>query len=168
MGNIDHIVDKIAKWLEVFGFLLSGFTFIKVVFLNKEVKKLNARHLFDVRVDEHLADFKKTSRKIASLLGNYLQNIKELRLEISKSLANCLSLRKKVDKSELETLTALIRHTRKIIANKNDNYSTINCFGKFFGKRPLLEKDIDEYYQTLALLITEIENLYKDNKNKLI
>jgi hypothetical protein len=153
-----------SNWFEVIGFAITSFMAFKLFFLNDEIKRLNSRHLFAVRVDEHLTEFKKTSRKIANQLGDFPQNSKEIRLEISKCLGNCLSLKKKVENSELSTLKQLTNNSKKIIANKHDSFLTLKFYDKILGRKPLRESDIDEYYEILTLLITEIEHLDKDIK----
>lgn len=161
------MLDTIANWLEVIGFLIAAFTAFKVFFLNREVKKINAKHLFAVRVAEHLGDYKKTSKQIALFLGNYRQNTRELRLEVSKCLGNSLSLKKKVDNSDLTALQNHIELSKSIISKKHDSITTLTVIDKIWGVKPLVEKDIDEYYESLTLLITEIEQLDKDNKKSI-
>lgn len=165
--KINDTVNLIANWLELFGFLVVVFTAIKVFFLNKDVKKLNARHLFSVRVDEHLADFKKTSKKVSGYLSNFAQNSGDIRIEITRCLGNCNSLKKKVQNSELTTLGQMIIISKRIKSKKSLDTSIFKWFKELFGIRPLSEPDIIEFYETLTLLITEIEQLDKDIKKSL-
>lgn len=167
MEKFNLFLNTLANWLEVIGFLIAGFTALKVFFLNREVKKINAKHLFAVRVSEHLSDYKKTSKQIALLLGTYRQNAKEIRLEVSKCLGNSLSLKKKVDNSDLTALQPHIELSKRIISKKHDSVTTLTIIDKIFGVKPLVEKDIDEYYESLTLLITETEHLDKDNKKSI-
>lgn len=167
LDEINSFLSVAANWLEAIGFLIALFTAVKVFFLNKEVKRINAKHLFAVRIGDHLSEYKKTSKQIAIFLGDYSQNTKDLRLEVSKCLGNSLSLKKKVDKSELTSLQNLIDLSEKIKSKKHDSITTLKWYDKMLQRKPLTENDIDEYYESLAFLITEIEQLNKDNKKSI-
>jgi hypothetical protein len=165
--TINDLVSKMANWLELVGFLLAAFTAIKVFFLNKAIKRLNARHLFSVRVEEHLFEFKKTSKKISTHLADFSQNTNDIRIEITKCLGNCSSLKKKVENSELEALKQLIITSKKIKSKKTITTHNFRWLDKLFDKSPLTEADVIKFYETLTLLITEIEQLDKDIKKSL-
>lgn len=97
----------------------------------------------------------------------YGQNTKEIRIEVSKCLGNSLSLIKKVDKSDLTSLQNMIDLSKRIKSKKHDSITTLKWYDKALGRRPLIENDIDEYYESLTFLITEIEQLNKDNKKSI-
>lgn len=165
--TINNFVSTIANWLELFGFIVVVVTAIKVFLLNKDVKKLNARHLFAVRVDEHLAEFKKTSKKVSTYLADFTQNTNEIRIEITKCLGNCNSLKKKVENSELASLNQIIIISKRIKSKKTANSSSFKWLNDLQGKRPLSEPNVIEFYETLTLLIMEIQQLDKDIKKGL-
>lgn len=164
---INEVIAFLANWFEVIGFLVAVITAIKVFFISKEVKKLSAKHLFASRIDEHLVDFKKTSKFIAGKVGDYRANLILIKNEISQCLANCRSLKKKVHKSESATLLLLIRISKKITRNKHNTTSTLSWFDKVMRRKPVQEVEIIFYYQTLTMLIKEIEHLNKDIKKSL-
>lgn len=161
--KINDLVVFLANWLELIGFILVLFTSIKVFFINKDVKKIKARHLLNVRINEHLLSLKKTSHIIATLLVSFNVNEKNIKIEISNCLANCLSLKKKVGKTDLSSLKKLIRYSEKIL-RYNKEIFVVKWIKEIIKVKGLQESDIDNYYETLTLLIGEIEHFNKDLK----
>lgn len=161
---IIKILPDLANWLEVIGFAIIIVTAIKVFLINKDVKKLNSKHLFQTRIEGHIKDLKKTSTNFSKLLGDYKSNIKEIRIEVSMCHINCLSIRKKVNKSDLICLSSTIDSAncimnKKVRINKNRNRIILLKKHKYLD-----DSDIDSFYINLTSLITELEHLIKDNK----
>jgi len=157
-------IHDISDWLEALGFIAGIITVVKVFFLNNDVKKLQTKHLFQVRVDEHVKDLKTSSRKISKLLGNFQINLREIKIEIAKCIEYCNSIKKKVSTKDLDNLLPLIKKMKKLIKNKIDNNARVTKFQVFFRFKAISESEVDEVYQLLSSLITEIENFNNDLK----
>jgi hypothetical protein len=168
LEGINIKVELIAKWLECLGFLVTIFTLIKVIFLDKRVEKLQAQHLFQVRINDHLKELKSTSINTANLLDQILPNIKEIRIEVNQCRINCMSLKKKTDGEKLISLKKLIKISNSIIKNKIEVGKIPNWWEMLWGHRPVQERDVDEFYETLTSLIAEIEQLNKDLRKSII
>lgn len=166
--SINSFLNICANWFEVFGFILMIITTIKVFFINKELKKLNSKHLLKERIKEHLKDLRSSSRNISSLLGNFNSNINLLRIEISKCSAYCSSLEKKTEKGQLPTLAILHKTAKRIKKNRHNSYASINSVTKILGTKPVSEADIDFFYETLSQLISELSQFEKDNNKSIL
>jgi hypothetical protein len=159
-----QFVHNISDWLEALGFLIGLITIIKVFFLNRDVKILYSKHLFQVRVNDHINDLKLSSRKISSLLSNFSINIREIKLEVSKCIEHCNSIKKKVGVKDLTNLKPLIKRMGKLLRNKIENNSSLTKLQKLLRQKPIRENEVDEIYIQLNALITEIEHLKTDLK----
>jgi hypothetical protein len=164
---INDTIAFLANWFEVIGFIIGIFVAIKVYFINREIKSLNKRHLYHQRIDEHLTELKTFSRNLADLIPNYKDNIKDIRLVAATCRVNCLSLRKKVEKRELLNLTSVINSSKNITSNKLDISKEPNFLQNFLKLIPISENQLDNYYEALASLISEIEHLNQDIKKTL-
>lgn len=165
--DINHLIDFLSNWFEVIGFIIGIFVAIKVFFINRDIKTLNKRHLYHQRIDEHLIELKTYSRSLADLIPTYKSNIKDIRLVAATCRVNCLSLKKKVEKKELANLVSMIKASKSITGNKLDISKEPNFFQKLFKQNPISENQLDNYYETLASLISEIEHLNQDIKKTL-
>jgi len=161
-NSFKTFIHDISDWLEAFGFIIGIVTVIKVFFINKDVKKIQEKHLFLVRVDEHLLDIKKSSKTISNLLSNFKGNIKDIKLELSRCIEYCKSLKKKVRKNELTNLSPLIKSMTKIKSNSIDLNATPNVWQRITSQNPIQESQIDDVYILMNALITELENLNND------
>jgi len=157
-------IHDISDWLEAIGFIVGIVTVVKVFFLNKDVKKLHTKHLFQVRVDEHIKDLKSSSSKLSRHLVNFQANLKDIRFEVSKCIEHCNSIQKKVASNDLGNLKPLIKKMKKLRDNKIDNNNNLSAIQKFFGQKAITETEVDEVYTQLNSLITEIEHFNNDLK----
>jgi hypothetical protein len=157
-------IHDISDWFEAIGFLVGIVTVIKVFFLNRDVKKLHTKHLFQVRVDEHIKDLKSSSRKISRHLNNFQANLKEIRLEVSKCVEHCNSIKKKVASKDLSNLKPLIKKMKKLRDNKIDSNNNLTAIQKLFRQKAIEETEVDEVYTQINSLITEIEHFNNDLK----
>ena len=155
-------IHDISDWLEAVGFVIALVTVIKVFFINKDVRKIQEKHLFQVRVDEHLLDIKNSSKTISNLLSNFKGNIKEIKLELTKCIEYCKSLKKKVKRDELTNLSPLIKSMTKIKVNSIDLNTKLNVWQRITRQNPIRESQIDDVYLLMNALITELENLNND------
>lgn len=155
-------IHDISDWLEAIGFIVGIVTVIKVFFINKDVKKAEDKHLFQVRVDEHLQDIKNSSKTLSNLLSNFKGNIKDIKLELSKCTEYCKSLQRKVGKNDLKNLSPLINSMTKIKDNSIDLNTNLNIWQKLTRQNSIQESQIDNVYILMNALITELENLNND------
>ena len=63
--TLKTFIHEISDWLEALGFIAGTVTLVKVFLINKDVNRIQEKHLFQVRVDEHIIDLKKNSKKIS-------------------------------------------------------------------------------------------------------
>lgn len=164
---INDAIAFLANWFEVIGFIIGVFVAIKVYFINRDIKILNKRHLYHQRIDEHLSELKGFSRTLADLIPDYKNNIKDIRLVASTCKVNGLSLKKKVEKRELINLTNFIKSSNNITKNKLQLDKEPNAIQRLFRNTPISENQLDNYYETLTALISEIEHLNQDIKKSL-
>ena len=165
--SINDVIAFLANWFEVIGFIIGVFVAIKVYAINKEVQNLRKKHLYHQRIEEHLSEFKAYSRTFADLLPNFKTNIKEIRLLAATCRVNCLSLKKKVGKNELSFLQIVINSSNSITKNRLDVEKEPNYFQKFLKISPISENQLDNYYEIITALISEIEHLNLDIKKSL-
>lgn len=162
-----QFIHDISDWLEALGFIVGTITVIKVFFINRDVRKIQEKHLFQVRVDDHLKDLKSSSKIISNLITDFKGNIKEIKLEVSNCIEHCRSLRKKIPKDELKNLEPLIKNMTKIKNNKIDINTLPTFFDQIFGRKPIIEDEIDAVYTQITSLITELEHHNKDLKKSI-
>ena len=162
-GNFVKFIHDISDWLEAIGFITAIITVVKVFFLDKQVKRLREKHLFQVRVEEHLDDLKKSSKNISNNLDDYARKTKDLRLEISQCLQHCISLGRKVESGQLQNLKPVIKRAKRIQKASYNEKSKYWVIG-LFQRSPITETDIDDIYMLLNSLITETEHFNKDLK----
>jgi hypothetical protein len=162
-----QFIHDISDWLEALGFIIGFITILKVWFLNRDVKELHSKHLFQVRVNDHISELKLSSRKISSLLSNFSFNMREIKLEVSKCIEHCNSIKKKVGVQDLTNLKPLIKRMRTFRDNKIENFSGLTKFQKLLRQKPISENEVDEIYMQLTSLITEIEHLKTDLKKSI-
>lgn len=162
-----QFIHDISDWLEALGFIAGIVTVIKVFFINSDVKKIQEKHLFQVRIDDHLKDLKNSSKVISNLLPNFKGNINEIKREFSNCIEHCRSLRKKIQKNELKNLEPLIKSMLKIKDNKIDINTLPNFFESLLGREPIKEGEVDTVYTQITSLITELENHNKDLKKSI-
>ena len=164
---INDTIAFLANWFEVIGFIIGLFVAVKVYFINRDIKILNKRHLYHQRIEEHLSELKECSRTLADLIPDYKTNIKDIRLVASTCKVNGLSLKKKVEKKELLNLLNFIKSSDNLKSNKLQLDKEPNVFQKLLKNTPISENQLDNYYETLTALISEIEHLNQDIKKSL-
>ena len=163
LEQINHIVEVIAKWLEILGFLISLATGVKVFFvLDKRVKILQMKHLYTATISDHLATLRKTSRNISKLISSFPENVGIIRNEIIICSENCKNIKKKSLPYRLINLDALIKASNSVIKNRYDINKKVVFMLRIFGIRPVNQRDIENFYEILNALITEIELINRD------
>jgi hypothetical protein len=158
---INKNISDIANWLELIGFIATVFITIKVWFINRDVAKIKARHLLQVRLDQHIKDLKNSSKKIIELTSSFQTNTKQIKTEISICLEHCESLRKKTEKSDLRNLRPLIKKMKKVKRTKI-NLRDKKWYHIAFFNNTMMEEDVTNVYMDLTALLTEIDNFNRD------
>lgn len=164
MDCLSNFIHAAADWLEAIGFITGIITVIKVFYINSEVKEIKEKHLFQVRVDDHLSDLKNTSKILSGLLTDFKANIKEIKLEVSNCIEHCRSLQKKLPQNTLSNISPLIRLMLKVKNNNLDISKPPTRLERFFGKQPIQQKEVDQIYTLINSLITELTHYNKDLK----
>jgi len=165
--EIKSFCDNISGVLEAVGFILGFLTFIGVVLNKKEIKKLNKKNFFINRMPENLKDLKSASSKIVSLSSNIEENKDKILVEISILSPILKSLKKSLQKEDLEHFILLNNEIRK---HKFTYLSIDNVvwFRRVVGYYNLLDDNyVRNVYRYLTILITDIENINKDFKKDL-
>ena len=162
--NFVKFIHNISDWLEALGFIAGIVTVIKVFLINRDVKKLQEKHLFQVRVDEHIEDLRKSSRKISSYLNSFQTNSRDFKLEVSKCIEHCSSIQKKVSVNDLSNLTPLIRMMKKLRNGRFEQNLSSSWFRNMLTKNAVTQIEVDDAYTRLNSLITEIEHFNNDLK----
>ena len=162
-----QFIHDISDYLEALGFIAGIVTVIKVFFINSDVKKIQEKHLFQVRVNDHLKDLKNSSKVISNLITDFKGNIKEIKLDVSNCIQHCRSLGKKIPKDELKNLEPLIKSMTKIKDNKIYINTLPNFVERLLGRKPIKEEEIDTIYTQITSLITELEHHTKDLKKSI-
>ncbi|MDI1254541.1 MAG: hypothetical protein PSV16_00445 [Flavobacterium sp.] len=164
--NFVKFIHDISDWLEAIGFITAIITVVKVFLLDNQVRRLKEKHLFQVRIEEHLDDLKKSSKNISNNLDDFPRKTKDLRREISQCLQHCLSLSKKVESGQLQNLKPVIKRAKRI---QRAAYKEKSRFWmiSIFQRAPIIEVDIEEIYMLLNSLITETEHFNKDLKKSI-
>ncbi|WP_153797109.1 hypothetical protein [Foetidibacter luteolus] len=160
--TVNKVIDFLANWFEVIGFAISIITAIKVFLIDRKIQNLSNSYLYHQRIGEHLKEFKNTSSILSSQLGNFSVNLKQIRLTVAQCEQNCRNLRAKSKRQKLSNLSIVIKAAVSIRKNRLDQGQKGGIFQKY--KSPVTEKQIDTFYEKLALLIAEIEHLIQDNK----
>lgn len=165
---MEELIKNSADWFTVIGFFVTIFTFIGVLFNKKLIKRLNRKSFSINRMPENLNDLKTRSRSISILNAEFENNKSEILIEINKLSPILKSLKKSLNKGDLEHFNSLKTEIKKI---KMVYYelSQVRFIPRIIGKYIILnEAFVDKIYRLLTVLITDIENITNDNNQNLI
>ncbi len=161
-------INKYGSLFSLIGLALTLLTFIGVL-LNKGVlKKLNRKNFRVNRMPENLKDLKAISDRITDLLLDFNSNKKDIKSELSKVQPTLKSLQKSLEKADKENFNSL-KSSLKDIDNWTFEGAELKWYHKFFGtKKEMTESMVNEVDIKLTRLITDVENIGKDNTKNLI
>ena len=165
---MNKFIDDNANWFTFIGFIITIFTFIGVLCNKKYINKINRKNFTVNRMPENLSDLKTVSRNVSILNSQFDIKKSEILLEINKISPILKSLKKSLNKRDLEHFNSLYSEIKKInkLYNEENNVGRIR---KIFGDYIILnEVFVDKIYRLLSVLITDIENILKDNKQNII
>lgn len=165
---MNEFIKETADWFSFIGFIITLLTFWGVLCNKKVLKKLNRKSFSINRMPENLSDLKIISRAISILNSDFANKKSDLLIEMNKLAPILKSLKKSLEKSDLEHYNLLNSELKKI----NQVYYDINNvkpIRKILGYYVIMDEDlVDKIYRLLTVLITDIENISNDNKQNLI
>ena len=161
-------IDKYGNLFSLIGLGFTLLTFIGVLLSKRVLKKLNKKNFRINRMPENLNDLKSISDRITDLLLNFNTNKKDIKNELSKVQPTLKSLEKSLEKSDKKNFNSL-KSSLKGIDNWTFEGAELKWYQKVFGsKKEITENMVNEVDIKLTRLITDIENIGKDNTKNLI
>ncbi|MHA4895635.1 hypothetical protein ACXZ1K_12850 [Pedobacter sp. PWIIR3] len=165
---MDKFISEGADWFTFIGFIITILTFLGVLFNKSLLKKINRKSFSINRMPENLSDLKTISRNISVFNAQFDYKKSEILTEINKISPILKSLKKSLNKADLEHYNSLNSEIKKI----NKVYyeeSKVKRIRRLIGNYIVLDEDfVDKIYRLLTVLITDIENISNDNKQNLM
>lgn len=165
---MNRLISDWADWFTFIGFIITGLTFFGVWFNKKLLDRINRKSFSINRMPENLNDLKIISRNVSILNAEFDIKRSEILVEINKLLPILKSLKKSLDKKDLEhfnSLNSAIKNIQNVFYEKSE----VKPISKLFGNYVVLNEDfVDKTYRLLTVLITDIQNISNDNKQNLI
>ncbi|MCC5928230.1 MAG: hypothetical protein JJU28_03200 [Cyclobacteriaceae bacterium] len=160
-------VDKYGNLFSLIGLIITFFTLIGVVWNKRLLIRLNRKNFKLNRLPENLADLMKISENISDYIADFENNKKNVKYELSKIQPILKSLSKSLENNETDNMLKL-KDSLKDIDNWTFESSEKKWFNIFSKQNQLMtEIMITEIYIKLNRLITDIENIGKDNNKSL-
>lgn len=161
-------INKYGNLFSFLGLMLTILTFIGVLWNKRILKALNKKNFKINRMPENLSDLKGISEKISDLLIAFEQNKKELKTELSKIQPILKSLTKSLTDKEMDNLL-ILRDSLKNIDNWTFEGEEKKWYRKIFSKqKEMTTVLVNEVDIKLTRLITDIDNIGRDNNKNLI
>jgi hypothetical protein len=161
-------IDKWANLFTFLGLILTLLTFLGVIWNKKILNRLNKKNFKTNRMPENYSDLTRISEKLSDYLADFDNNKKEIKTEISKVSPILKSLKKSLNSNENENLVLLKSSIKKIDSWKYEGEKIV-WYKKFiYGEKNMTEKLVNEVDIKLTRLITDIDNISKDNKKNLL
>lgn len=164
-------MDWINTYGNLFSFIGLGLTFLTLfgVLWNKRIlNRLNMKNFKINRMPDNLNDLKEISDNISDLMIDFVQKKKEIKKELSKIQPILKSLNKSLESKEIDNLNAL-KSSIKNIDNWTYEGKQLRWYQKLLNKQEIItEILIQEVDIKLTRLITDIDNIGKDNTKNLL
>ena len=164
-------MDWINKFGNLFSFIglgLTILTFFGVLRNKKILNRLNTKNFKNNRMPENLADLKTISENISDLMTEFEQNKNKIKSELSKIQPILKSLSKSLENKEADNLISLKNSIKNIDGWYYDG-EQLEWYQSWLNKRePMSEKLVQEVEIKLTRLITDIDNIGKDNTKNLL
>ncbi len=165
---MNKFINEWANGFTFIGLIVTIVTFFGVLINKSLLKRINRKSFSINRMPENLSDLKIISRNVSVLNSEFDIKKSEILIEINKLLPILKSLKKSLNKKDLEHFDSLNLEVKKI----NKVYyeeSKVTRIRKLAGNYVILNEDfVDKIYRLLSVLITDIENIASDNKQNLI
>lgn len=155
--------DLIANIASIIGLIISLITIIYAVLINKKVKKLQNKNLFNKRINSHLKNIDLLQQNFSSYSLNVVLNEMQIKTILVELLTEFESLYLKL--TDIKSRHEVLRLIRIINKAKKKSFYEINCTS--IRNRILL------YYQSLFLdmipsnKIIYIYTLVNENYNRI-
>ncbi len=117
----NNLIENNGGLWSLIGILIALFTLYKVDSNKKLLKKFNKKNFKQNRMPENLESLKVISNNISSYLGDFENNKKNLKSEISKILPILKSLRKSLNPDEIDHYNTLKTSVKNIDKLRIDN-----------------------------------------------
>lgn len=158
----------IADWLSIVGFVSSVITLIYGVGINRKVKRIQNKAIFNLNIDDKLAELAKSISKYTPGV-----NESEIRHELHRTEIILTMVKRMVGQSpdEIKQIDASILLTRKI---KRNNIQLGNVpiatrkWWAIWAKSTMVDKDISNYYSTLVACHMILIDYAKNRKSNLV
>jgi len=164
-------MDWINKYGNLFSFIglgLTFLTFIGVLWSKRILNRLNMKNFKINRMPDNLNDLKVISNNISDLMIGFVQKKKEIKKELSKIQPILKSLNKSLESKEIDNLNAL-KSSIKNIDKWTYEGKQLKWYQKLLNKQEIMtETLIQEVDIKLTRLITDIDNIGKDNTKNLL
>ena len=157
------MIDCIANWSSIIGLVISLATLIYAFFIDKKVKLIKRKVLFNTRVEPLLKDLGDFSNNIKNLYGDFDNNKKELKVEIVKCKVHLESILSKIPNENQSEFKLQIKQLKKIqkstLGDRPENYKK-----RWLKKNTIFKSkdDIWEIYVGLIESVNRLNNLIKD------
>ncbi len=163
----DWINDN-GDWFSFLGLILTFLTFVGVLLNKRNINKLNRKNFKVNRMPENLNDLKNISNSVSDLILDFDDKKKEIKSELSKISPILKSLKKSLNSGEIEHLKTLNSSIKNLDYWKIEG-EKIKWFKKHSGKeKEMTERLVNDIEIKLTRLITDIENIGKDNLKNLV
>lgn len=161
-------IDKYGNLFSLLGLGLSVLTFLGVLWNKSLLRTLNKKNFKINRMPENLTDLKDISENISDFLTDFENNKTNIRSELSKIQPILKSLNKSLNKNETDNLSSL-KNSIKTIDSWTYEGADLKWYQKLLNnKKEMTETLVKEVDIKLTRLITDIDNIGKDNKKKLL
>lgn len=161
-------IDKYGNLFSLIGLIITVITFYNVLRNKKILGGLNTKNFKLNRMPENISDLKNLSEYLSELLSDYDSNKKELKGELCKIQPILKSLSKSLVHEEMENLLILKRSLKNI-----DNWTYEGVKKSWYEKGFIKQKEMSESMVIeidikLNRLITDLENIGRDNNKNLL
>lgn len=157
-GNLFSFLGLIITFITFMGVFRTKWILLKI---NKKNYKIN-------RMPDNYTDLKLISEKLSDYLADFANKKKDIKVELSKISPILKSLSKSLNSDEKEFLKSLKNSIAGIDNWKYEGEKISRFKELIFKEREMTEQLITEVDIKLTRLITDIDNIDKDNKKNLL
>ena len=167
-GKVD--LSKLANYSEFLGLFIAIGTLIYSFFIERKLRRVARRVLFDNTLPDANKDLIKTNSEISNSLSNYQQNARIIRRDVLLCETILKNIKKQVDKEERASVDKILGKISRIKQNRIDTEPQIQLttkqkFKAFFKKpETITEDDIWDLYSANNALIRQVEYSIKNHK----
>jgi len=159
------MIGYLGSWSSIIGLIISFITLVFAFFINRKVKKIKKRVMFNTRITPLLKDLKSYTRNINQLYQDFGENTNELKVEMAKCRVQLESVVPKLQnehKGEFKSLILFLNNIQKYkLGNKPEGFKQI-----WYRKKTVFKthEDIWELYVMLIACVNKLDNLISASK----